>query len=126
MNQYTIESIQSKRILFYKHIGILSRVDLGEAWDDILKKEEFTMGGYNLVSDYTEATLNFNLFDIQFIEQFLIQLKPILHGKKEAVIIRHPVSTAIALLFETEMQIKIGFKVKVFHNLESAMQWIEN
>jgi hypothetical protein len=86
--------------------------------------KEFTHLKYNLLSDYTDAKFLMNEKEIDEICGFLLNLKELLEGKKQALILHEPVSTALSILFEGEVNKKVGFIVKVFSTEKAALYWL--
>jgi hypothetical protein len=121
---FTISIDDSHKIVHYKHIGIIGLEDIGKAWAEMLKLEEFTNLNYNLLSDYTQATFDLTVENIEEITGFLYNLKHILKNKKQAFIVANPNDTALAMLFEAEVYEKVGFVVGTFTTKEAALKWI--
>lgn len=122
---YTIKVDHDLKIIRYSHSGLIERKEeIGKAWEELLSLKEFTDLNYNLLSDYRNSALNLPIEDIDLICDFLYSIKHILKGKKQSLILEDPKSTAMSLLFESEIYNKIDFKVKVFSTKEGAISWL--
>lgn len=123
-NNYTIELDHDNKLIRYKHSGKVKQGDIGEVWDKFLELKEFTEYGYNLVSDYRYASFIIKKDDIKIISNILHDLKDIVNGKKQALIMSSPLNTALSMLFVQSVMKKVGFKLKVFSTEEAAIRWI--
>jgi len=123
---YTIEINNRLRIIEYRHEGNIVRHELGEAWQDLLKILEFTQEGYGLLADYRKATFDFVVEDTDVIDDFLLSIKDVLKGKKEAVLVDNPFATVISYLYEKKTQKKLGFTVKTFSTENAAIRWLSS
>ncbi|NVO18422.1 MAG: hypothetical protein HXX13_01915 [Bacteroidetes bacterium] len=123
-NRYEIFIDEKQKIIQYKHWGILKIEDIGEAWQQLLKTEEFTKMGYNLLSDYSEADFNFSVGNTMIVWDFFKSIQHILRNKKEAVIATNPFTTAISILFENEAYKNLNFEVKTFTTRDVALDWL--
>ena len=119
---YTLQIDHQHKLIRYRHCGDLKVEDIGQAWDELVSFKEFTHIGYNLLSDYREATFDFSLDNINLIISILEEMS-FLKKKKQAMIIEDPYSTAGALIFETEVYKKTGFIVKIFSTHHAALDW---
>ena len=122
--KYSIEIDHKNRFILVKYLGEIKVADIGESWDELLKLVEFTAQKYNLFSDYSEAVLAGVGKDVDRICDILYHLKDILKGKKQVLLLDEPTSVALSLLFENEVNIRIGFVSKVFSTEEAAFKWI--
>jgi hypothetical protein len=121
---YTLQLEPKSKIVNYVHLGILDKKDIGDVWQELLITYEFTEGGYNLLSDYRGSKFNLQEEDVDLICGFLGQLEKILRGKKQAIVIEDPLSTALTMLFESKINNQIGFDVRVFCTVEAAREWL--
>jgi hypothetical protein len=121
---YSIELDHQNKLIRYKHSGVITKNDIGQAWQEFLQMDEFTKMGYNLLSDYTEAKFNMELDEVNQITEFLHSIKAILNGKKQALIVNDPYNTVISVLFEGDVNHKVGFNVKTFSTQKSAFNWL--
>jgi len=121
---FKIEIDNDIRIIRYTHDGLISRQELGLAWGEILKLNEFSHLKFNLLSDYRNADFDFSVNETDVIWEFLESIKHILKGKRESVITDKPFTTAISMLFEKELYLKIGFNVKIFSTEKEALRWL--
>ncbi len=122
---YTITIDHELKLIKYKHNGILLSEDIGYVWEnELLKLTEFTQMGYNLFSDYSEAEFKIPTTFLPELITFMENIKPIVYGKKQSIVVNHPYSTAASLIFENEVTKRVGFLVKVFSTKEAALKWI--
>lgn len=122
-NGYSIVIDHDLKIIRYKHTGLIGFDDIGEAWTEFLGMKEFTEMGYNLFSDYRDSKFSMEMDAVNDIVVFFESIKHIVKGKKQSIVLDDPYSTAGSLLFETEVNKKIGFRVKVFSTEEAALDW---
>jgi hypothetical protein len=122
---YTINIDHENRVVRYKYPGLLEKKDLGKAWIEILKIDEFLNQGYGLLSDYREAKFNFVYEDTEEIWDFLIVNKNTLKNKCEAILTDNPENLVMTLLFEEEVSQKIGFHIKSFSTETAALEWLK-
>jgi hypothetical protein len=122
---YSIKIDHDNTLIRYKHSGRIGKEEIGAAWQEFLGMEEFTTLKYNLLSDYSDAIFKINAHDVELITNFLSQLKEMLENKKQAMIIRNPLDTAITMLFEARVYREIGFKVSIFYTEEAALRWLQ-
>jgi len=121
---FSIQIDHGLRIIRYTHSGLIKKKEeIGEAWDELLSLKEFTEEKYNLLSDYRESKFDIPLEDIELISEHLYQMRNILQGKKQSLVLNDPQSTAMSILFEKVVQNKFDFRIKVFSTLEGATQW---
>ena len=52
------------------------------------------------------------------------KIENLVRGKKQALIVDEPYSVAASMLFESEVNIKVGFKVQVFSTEAAALRWL--
>lgn len=121
---FTITVDNDLKLVKYNHSGVLSKEDIGMAWQELLKLKEFTELKYNLLTDYRDSTCKIEVEEVDLICVFLVTLKNILKDKKQALIIDEPLGVAISTLFEGEVNKKIGFIVRVFSSQEAATNWL--
>jgi len=126
MKNYTIDIDHDQKIVRYKHNGNLVPDDIGEVWDKLLKMEEFTEAKYNLLSDYTKAKFDIPITFIPELIEFMENIKDVVNGKKQAIVILDPYSVAITLMFENEVYKKVGFDVIVFSTEKEAVKWLKS
>lgn len=112
------------KYIHYSHQGRISRKEIGDVWEELLNLTEFSKEKYNLLSDYRNGVFDFSIDKIDVIKDFLIANQDVLKGKKNAVIVDNPGETAIAMMFENEMQIQFNFYVKTFSTLEAAVDFL--
>ena len=122
---FTISIDHEKKIVCYKHTGKIKIQNLGMAWDQILQLEEFTSKKYNLLSDYRQATFDMEIDQVQEIIDILQEMGPVLHGKKQSIIVTDPYSTAGSILFEQLSMQELEFKIKIFSTKKAAIEWLQ-
>ncbi|MEZ5070764.1 MAG: hypothetical protein R2751_07305 [Bacteroidales bacterium] len=123
---YFIQTDHELKLIRYAHAGILRVNDIGKAWEDFLHMEEFTLGRYNLLSDYRMARFDASKEDVEFILSFMYGIRDIVRGKKQALLLNDPASTALSMLFESRVNKEVGFVVKLFFTEKSALDWLTN
>lgn len=122
---YKIQIEHDNKIIYYRHSGEITANDIGMAWQELMRLEDFTKKKYNLLSDYREARFLISDNDVSAICDFLYNLKDILNNKKQALVITEPLSTAISILFTGEVNDRVGFDVKVFSTIKAASNWVK-
>ncbi|MFB6343260.1 hypothetical protein ACE1ET_16155 [Saccharicrinis sp. FJH62] len=121
---FSLKTDHTNKLIRYKHSGVIRKEDIGLAWDELLKITEFTSQGYNLLSDYSDSKITGTISEIDDIIDILSNLKEILKGKKQALLVDDPVSTALSLFFENRVLDEVGFIVRVFSTKEEALKWL--
>lgn len=122
---YTVSIDHEKKIIRYKHSGILVPENIGNVWEhEFLQKKEFTELGYDLYSDYSESKFDIPTSFLPELIEFMKAIQHIVKGKKQSIIVEDPYSTAASLIFENVVNAKIGFKVKVFSTHNAALKWL--
>ena len=86
--------------------------------------KEFTEMGYNLISDYSEGSFDFNVSELFVIDDFLHSIKTLLNKKKNAVIVNNPLDTVISVIYQEKAEQELGFSVKTFYTLEAAIAFV--
>ncbi len=121
---YSIIINHKKKYISYTHTGTIERKEIGEVWRKLLDMNEFTQEKYNLLTDYRGARFDFSFNELSVIELFLESIKPILDGKRNAVITDSPNETVISMIIENSMNKKTNFHVKIFSTTESAERFL--
>lgn len=124
MMKYTININHELKLIEYQHSGLIYAEDIGEAWKEFLAIEEFTNLKYNLLSDYRNGKFQFQPEIVYDIVKYMEQIEMIVREKKQALIVDDPLSVAESLLFENEVNKKVGFIVRVFSTENSALRWL--
>ena len=124
--KYLISIDHKLRIIRYTHSGLINADDIGDAWNEFLKIEEFTQLNYNLFSDYRNGKFQISIELIPEIVEFLRSVENILKGKKQALIVDEPYSVAASMLFENKVRKEIGFDVQVFSTEATALSWLSS
>lgn len=124
--KYSITIDDKLKIIKYKHRGTLKAEEIGEVWDKFLGMKEFTELKYNLFSDYRKAKFDIGIEFLPVLMEFMLKIKDIVKDKKQCLIVDEPTTTAASILFENEVNEKVGFKVKVFSTETAAMHWLIN
>ena len=121
---YTIAIDHDNKFIRLKHQNQIKAENIGEAWDELLMLEEFTVGKYNLFSDYRKGIFIGSTVDVYEICDILRPLKGILQDKKQAMLLDSPMNTALSILFKKEVYNQIGFIINIFSTEEAAYSWI--
>jgi hypothetical protein len=121
---YKIDIDRENKLIRYKHWGEIPVHEIGKAWEEFLRMEEFTQQKFNLLSDYRDGKFIGSITEVNHIVGILLQLKPILEGKKQALILSSPKDTALSYLFENKVNQEVGFIVQVFTTEKGAIEWL--
>ncbi len=121
---YAINVDHELKIIRYKHSGVIAAEDIGQAWQEFLSLGEFTQLKYNLLSDYRNAKFDILFRKIKEIVNFMFNIKDVVKGKRQALIVDDPHATAGSMLFEVNVYKEVGFIVKVFTTEKAALQWL--
>jgi hypothetical protein len=121
---YSIQIDHELKLIKYKHAGIILAEDIEKAWYEFLSFKEFTLLNYNLFSDYRNGKLQISVKYLPDIILFMQKIENIVRGKKQALIVDEPYSVAASMLFESEVNMKVGFNVKVFTTANAALNWL--
>jgi hypothetical protein len=121
---YSIIPDEKLKVIKHKLIGVLDKSNMGKAWKDIAQMKEFLELGYNVLSDYREAEFNFKMEETTFLDQYIIESKELLIGKKGAVIVSKPLYTAISVLISEKFKKVPNYEVKIFSTEEAAVEWL--
>lgn len=121
---YKIYIDHHHKIIRYTHKGTIALTDIGAAWQEFLTIPEFTEKKYNLLSDYRDSNFDFPPNSVAAVIDYLLNLEPILRGKKQSLLVDNPGSTAISMLLENDVNSKVGFLVRVFTDEEAATSWL--
>lgn len=122
---YEIKVDVDKRLVVYTHWGLASRKSVGEAWLEILNLPEIKAGKFNIFTNYLDCEFDFSWSDADVILSFLGKHEQVLSGKRQAIVIDNPVSTAISILFQSPLHEKFSFSVEVFSTIEAALIWLD-
>ncbi|MBU2556359.1 MAG: hypothetical protein KJ578_01110 [Bacteroidetes bacterium] len=114
----------NSRLIHYTHWGKATRKSIGEAWKQIIDMPEFADDAYNIFTDYSKCSFDFDWSSQAFIQAFLNEYKTMLQSKKQAIVIEDPKSTAISMLFQEPLKHKFDFQIKLFSTHEAAMHWL--
>jgi len=124
MKNYSIQIDYKNKLIHYQHHGEIRLSDIGQAWEEFLSLKEFTSKKYNLFSDYRNSKFIGKNEDIEHICKILEPLRPILDGKRQALLLDSPTNMALSMLFEGEINNRTGFIVRVFSTEEAAFKWL--
>jgi len=113
-------------IIRYRHKGILDYQEIGKAWQQLLTMKEFTELGYDLLSDYSGSVFDMEVEEGERIIAFMQNIVTIVRGKKQAIIVDDPYSTAVTLLFEQQVYKEIGFIVRTFSTEKGGLEWLKS
>jgi len=122
--KYLIVTDHELKLIKYKQSGTICSEDIGEAWREFLTFPEFTILKYNLLSDYRNGKFQIPIAQIPDIINYLLKIEMILRGKKQALIVDEPYSVAASMIFEDEVNKKVGFNVQVFTTERAALKWL--
>lgn len=122
---YSVKIDNHLKIIRYKHYGVIERSELGEAWDQLINIKEFTDDHYNLLFDYTECQFSITTDDFKEIEDFLKSITHLIRGKKQAVIVDNPKTTAVSLIIRSKVNQATGFHIEVFSTRDAAITWLK-
>ncbi len=121
---YTLTLDHSAKLVRYRHEGVIQRTELDAAWTDLMAMEEFTQRQYNLLSDYRNSTFDIPLRYAYDIAAFMSGVRPILDGKRQAIIVDNAFSSAASTLLAGLARINAGFIIKVFSTPDAAERWL--
>jgi len=112
------------KLVIHKHIGDVTPTSLANAWLTFMQTRAFKEMGYNLLSDYRDAKFTFILEELVTARGYLKRNRPILQGKKEAIITNEPYTTAVSALFERYAKEDAGLELRIFVTESAALRWI--
>ncbi len=115
----------SDKYIRCNYFGSITRQDIGASWNELLKLPEFTSGNYNLLSDYSQGQAYLKVEDIDEIIKFLKNIKDIIKGKKQAILVNGHFSTALSILFENEVFTETDFDCRTFGTEAGAQSWLK-
>jgi hypothetical protein len=121
---YSIKVNHQLKFIEHKHIGVIERKDLADVWAVLLKMNEFTNEGYNLLSDYSDGTFSFGHNDLEPIDSFLETVRDIIKGKKNAVIVEKPNDYVLSILVGEDLLSRMNYFVKLFSTRDSAIEFL--
>jgi len=122
--KYSISIDHNLKIIKYRHQGIITAEEIENVWTEFLQMKEFTELKYNLFSDYRNSKFDIPPEFLPELMNYMESIKDIVRGKKQSLIVEDPYSTAVSVLFENEVNAKIGFIVKVFSTPSEALKWL--
>lgn len=121
---FTLDIDHNSKIIQYRHTGSIKIEQLGEVWDILLTTKEFTEDKYDLLSDFRNSRFDMELSTADEIVQILKTIEPIIRGKKQALILDDPYSTAGSIIFRDKIIEETGFLVKIFCTEDAAIEWL--
>ena len=121
---YSISVDHELKIIRYKHAGTITADDIGQAWQECLGMKEFTQLKYNLLSDYRGGKFDMPIKKVKEVVGFMVNIKDIVKGKRQALIVDDPFSTASSMMFEADVYKEVGFIVNVFTTENAALNWL--
>jgi len=124
MMEYSIDIDHDRKLIIYRHSGFLTTDNIGEVWTQLLAMPEFTQMKYNLLSDYRNSRFIFSVEEVTEIVNFMRNIENMVRGKKQALILEDPRSTAASMLFEQKVYDEVGFDVQVFSTEKAALRWL--
>ena len=122
----TTEIDHKLKIVRNTYTGNITKEDLANVWRHLLSLKEFTELKYNLLSDYRNSNFDIPLKEEDGMVQFLITVKEILNGKKEAAILSNSKDTALSTLMQIKTFETIGYIVQLFSSEEVAIKQLNN
>jgi len=99
--------------------GVLTLEMMQEAYDKIMDTPVCAD-----FSDYRNGKFQIPIAQIPDIINYLLKIEMILRGKKQALIVDEPYSVAASMIFEDEVNKKVGFNVQVFTTERAALKWL--
>lgn len=120
---YSIKINHELKIIYYKHGGVIELKEIEKALCELLKLDEFTKNGYNILTDYSGGTFNFTIDDIEQINSNLHEFRHILKNKKSAVIVDSPNEYVITYLFCSNTNNDYN---AIFSTEEAALKYLMN
>jgi hypothetical protein len=124
MVKYSISIDHKLKLIRYRHPGLIYAEDIEKAWFEFLALEEFTVSKYNLFSDYRGGKFEIALDFLPEIIVFMKKIENIVRGKKQALLVDEPYSVVASMIFESEVNAKVGFIVQVFSTEDAALNWL--
>ena len=109
-----------------RYTGIITKDDLAVVWKQLLSLKEFTLFKYNLLSDYRDSSFEISVKEGDKMLNFLLSIKDILCGKKEAALLKNPKDTALSMLLQMKAYEQAGYEVQLFSTEKAALEWIIN
>lgn len=122
--KYSIEIDHKLKLIRYKQSGEIKAEEIGLAWNDFLKMPEFTQFKYNLLSDYSGGKFDIPSKKLEEIVDFMKNIEGIVRGKRQAIIIDDPYSTAVSILFQQDVYKEVGFEIEIFYSEIAAIKWL--
>ncbi|MFO8086790.1 MAG: STAS/SEC14 domain-containing protein [Bacteroidales bacterium] len=123
---YSIKIDHQFNIIRYKHYGTIERSELGEAWNQLINIREFANGQFDLLSDYSGCQFNITVGDLKVIEDFLKSITHITRGKKQAIIVDNPKTTAVSIIIGSKIGQETGFHAEIFSTQDTAINWLNS
>ena len=123
---YDIKVNHEGKYVIHEHKGKIKREEIGEFWKELLKMDVFIQNNYNLLSDYREGELDFDLGELDYIEEFLESIKDIIDGRRYSVLVNNPHDTTISLMFEVTKGNNLNFTVKTFSTEKAAISFLKS
>lgn len=121
---YKIELDHDLKFVRYTHTGIMTLEEIGDAWREMLGMEEFTQGGYHILTDYRGGIYDFSIERLENIDDFLYKIKDVLDGKKNAVLTDRPDELAITMLVGNKKDREMNYHVKLFTTEKEALAFL--
>jgi len=121
---YTIEIEKEIEIIKYRVFGSIEKSDIGFGWEAVINTKEFSELEYYVLADYSKAEFNFSIADTGVLDEIIDASKQTLIGKKTAVVVNIPRSTAITMLVKEKFDANLGHSVKIFSTEDGAMKWL--
>ena len=126
MKSYTIEIHRDEKFVCRRFFGDLVFDEILESWMEILNVPEFNNDNYDLISDYTEATVQVSVNSLNKVGDFYESIGQKYRGRKHAVVVAKPRQTAFSKLFKQKYDSESGILFDIFEEMEAAVNWIKN
>ncbi len=121
---YTVELSKSEKIIKYQVIGTIEKSDIGVGWREVFNMLEFSEMGYDILADYSHADFKFTIADTKVLDSILNASSSKVPGKKIAVIVKMPYSTAISMIVKEKFHADLNYNAMIFSTQEAALMWL--
>ncbi len=122
--KYSISIDHESKIIRYKQSGSIKMEDMRGAWNEFIKMQEFTKLKYNLLSDLRGGKFQISIERVKDIIEFVRRYENIVKGKKQAIIVDDPYSSAASMLFKIDVYNEVGYNVQLFSTETAALEWL--
>lgn len=77
-----------------------------------------------MLSDYSGGKFDIPSKKLEEIVDFMKNIEGIVRGKRQAIIIDDPYSTAVSILFQQDVYKEVGFEIEIFYSEIAAIKWL--